>query len=106
MFDIRSVNTRYFGVTLYVRNDITDEVEKTLEVNVAPPKLKVLKKVTSLGKTDEESDIIEAVSLILNSNAKHTRVPEEFIEDLKLNEMITFLNEFFKWINDTHKSKN
>ena len=110
MFDISTVTKEYFTVKLCVRDDDTDEVLKKMEVNVGAPKIKTLKKIMSLAKesndNDESDKLSGALRLILDKNKEHTKVPEEFIDDLEYDEMLMLYNAFFEWMGNKKSSKN
>jgi hypothetical protein len=98
MFDLSTVNRRYFSIKL---NDLVLEVE--------PPKLKVLKKITSLSKLRDEdaiTDLAEAVGLILSKNKKKYIVSDEIIEELDLDQMSDILTAYFEWLGNEKTSKN
>lgn len=102
MFDLQGVNKRYFGVTLHL------EDESKIEINVEPPKLKVLKRLTSLAKAKEE-DVIEnlegAITDLLNKNKEKIKV-DKYVEEFSIDEMQQLLTAFFKWLNQEKNSKN
>jgi hypothetical protein len=98
MFDLSTVNRRYFSIKL---ND--------LELEVEPPKLKALKKITSLSKARNEdaiTDLAEAVRMILNKNKKKYIVSEEIIDELDLDQMSDILTAYFEWLGNEKTSKN
>lgn len=103
MFDLQGVNKRYFGVTLHL------EDESKIEINVEPPKLKVLKRLTSLAKAKEEEDVIEnlegAITDLLNKNKEKIKV-DKYVEEFSIDEMQQLLTAFFKWLNQEKNSKN
>jgi len=108
MFDISTVNKRYFGVKLQATNDEDDAI-KYINVEVEPPKLKVLKKITSLSKSREEdaiNDLTEAIKMILNKNKAKVKVPDEFIDELDLDQMNELLTTYFEWLNKSKNSPN
>lgn len=108
MFDIKGVNKRYFEVTLYKTND-EGEIEGSISVEVEPPKLKVLKKITGLSKVKDETaieDLTDSIRLILNKNKAKKKVDEEYIDDLDMDQMNMLLNAYFDWLNETKNSPN
>lgn len=99
------IKTRYF--TMKLKNG------KIL--NIEPPKLKVLKKISALSKIEEtgelkEKDIenlSEAVSLALSKNKQKFKITAEQVEDdYDIDEILSLLNNYFEWINSTHNEKN
>lgn len=108
MFDVSVVNKRYFEVTLYRTTD-EGEIEDSINLQVEAPKLKVLKKITSLSKVKEENtieELTESIRLILNKNKSKKKVPPEFIEDLDMDQMDGLLTKYFDWLNKTKNSPN
>ena len=108
MFDINGINKRYFEVTLYETTD-EGEIKDSIKLEVEPPKLKVLKKITRLSKAKEENtieDLTDSIRLILNKNKAKTKVSEVFIEDLDMDQMDMLLTEYFNWLNNSKNSPN
>lgn len=98
MFDISTVNKRYFVIKI---NDITLEVE--------PPKIKMLKKITALSKSRNEDamdDLAEAVRMILSKNKTGYKVPEEIIDELDFDQLNEILTAYFEWLSKEKNSKN
>ena len=102
MFDLNSVNKRYFGVTLHL------EDSREVQINVEPPKLKTLKKLTTLSKSNPEnvvSDLEEALAEVLNKNREKINI-EEYVEEMTIDEMQQLLTAFFTWLNKEKQAKN
>lgn len=98
MFDISTVNKRYFNIKI---NDIVLDVE--------PPKLKALKKITALAKSKDEDameDLAEAVEMILNKNKSRYKVSEEIIDELDYDQMDEILTAYFDWLGKNKKAPN
>lgn len=98
MFDIDAVSKRYFSIKI---NGSAIEVE--------PPKRKTLKKLMKLSKnTSEESidDLYDEVRSLLNKNRTGYVVPEEWVDDLDLDQLISLLSAFFAWIGQVRKDPN
>ena len=105
MFDIKGVNKRYFGITLYLEED---EKEKSVSINVEPPKVKTLKKLTSLANSSEDKvidELEEAIIELLSKNKEKIKI-NEYVEELTIDEMTELLTAFFKWLNEEKKAKN
>lgn len=98
MFDISTVSKRYFSIKI---NGVALEVE--------PPKLKTLKKITSLSKSRNEdamNDLAEAVGMLLNKNKSNYQVSEDFIDDLDFDQMNEILTAYFEWLAKSKNSPN
>ena len=124
MFDISAVSKRYFNIKLNIMDD--NGKAHSLQLEVEPPKVKVLKKLFSTFKrastatvnkdgTDnpEEAeidadifdDLYEAVLKILNKNKAHKKVPEKYIDDLDLDQLLEIVTAYFGWLGEA-KEKN
>ncbi|NRT70037.1 hypothetical protein [Clostridium beijerinckii] len=108
MFDISSINKRYFEVKLTETDDVGEEISNII-VEAEPPKLKVLKKITSISKSKGEDaidELTEAIKMILNKNRAKSKVPDKYIEELDSDQMKELLTEYFKWLNNNKNSPN
>ena len=114
MFDINSVNKRYWGIRLNVTvdkivNDVEIEEEIELKLEVEPPKLKALKKITSLSKVRDEDaigDLTEAVKMILSKNKSKAKISDEVMDELDLDQLSAILTAYFEWLGKEKASKN
>ncbi|MDF2985735.1 MAG: hypothetical protein K0R50_1245 [Eubacterium sp.] len=98
MFDIDSISKRYFKIKI-----------NNIEIDVEPPKLKVLKKITSLAKAKNEDaieDLVEAVKIMLNKNKSGYQVQDELIDELDFDQLLEILTAYFKWIGEVRNSPN
>lgn len=107
MFDISTVSKRYFSIKLTV-TDAEDQV-KSIELEVEPPKVKMLKKLMSLRKTAREEtmdELSEAIRKMLSKNKAKYVVPIEYIDELDFDQMVEILNAYFEWLGKEKDSKN
>jgi hypothetical protein len=98
MFDISTVSKRYFGVKI---NEVSIQVE--------PPKLGVLKKITALSKSRNEDameDLAEAVKMILNKNKTGYKISDEIIDEIDFDQMNEILTAYFEWLAKTKNTPN
>ena len=82
--------------------------EKSVSINVEPPKVKTLKKLTSSANSSEDKAIDkfeEVIIELLNKNKERIKV-NEYVEELTIDEMTELLTAFFKWLNEEKKAKN
>lgn len=105
MYDMTKYRTRYFDTKL----------KNGKILNLEPPKLKVLKRISSLSaiKNAEEltekeiSNLIEAVSIALSKNKQGYKVSSEQVEEqFDIDETVDFLNAYFDWVNEIQNQKN
>lgn len=107
MYDINEVNKRYFEIQISVEDDEGKEHNAHLEIK--PPKLKALKKITALSKVRDEDamdDLSAAIETILNNNKSGYKVPEEIIDNLNFDQINGILNAYFEWLSKEKNSKN
>ena len=105
MYDMTALVTRYFKIKL--KNGLFLELE--------PPKLKVLKKISSLSKsisakelTDKDITILaEAIALSLSKNKQNKTISIDTVENMfDIDEMYDFLSNYFKWVGEIQNQKN
>jgi hypothetical protein len=98
MFDINSINRRYFEIKL---NDTALEVEA--------PKVKTLKKIMSLSKVRNEDamdELAEAVRTLLSKNRSGYKVADELVDGLDLDQLNGILTAYFEWLTGNKNSPN
>lgn len=100
MLNMSTINRRYFSIKI---ND--------MELEVEPPKIKVLRKVVDLSKRFKSGDgsieeLSEAVKLILSKNKTGYKVSDEMIDDLDMDQYLTILTEYFNWLTEVKNSPN
>lgn len=99
MFDVSKVSKRYFDVRL--ENKVTIEVE--------PPKLKALMKITELSKSRNENamkDLKEAIKMILSKNRSGYKVSDEIIINMDFDTTNDLLTAYFEWLYKTKNTPN
>ncbi|PYG88500.1 hypothetical protein LY28_01349 [Ruminiclostridium sufflavum DSM 19573] len=105
MFDISTINKRYFNISISVTNDEGKELDISLDVE--PPKIKTLKKIIVLSKDkDDENAMSEAITLILNKNKTGFKVPNEIIENLDTDQYKAILKEYTSWLKEVKNNPN
>lgn len=105
MYDMTKFRTRYFNMKL----------KNGRIIDIEPPKMKVLKKISALSETKDSEDLsendianlTEAVALALNKNKQGYKVTANNVEeDYDILEIVDFLTAYFKWVNSIQNSKN
>ncbi len=74
-----------------------------------PPKIKALKKLTTLSKSkgeDTMENLSEAIKMILRKNKNNINVSDDLVEELDLDEMNEILTAYFEWIANSKNSPN
>ena len=98
MLDINTISRRYFNIKI-----------NGMELEVEPPKIKVLRKIVDLSKNRGENaidELSEAVKMILSKNKTGYKVPDDVIDDLDMDQYLTILTEYFKWLTEVRNSPN
>ena len=107
MLDLSGAVKRYFSVKL--------PHGEVLELK--PPKVKVLRRVTDVAdRFSEDSmereesffkEFAEAVALILSSNKKGKKFDANYVEDnIELDAAILLFEGYFKWVGEVQKDPN
>lgn len=107
MFDISTVSKRYFSIKLTV-TDAEDQV-KSIELEVEPPKVKMLKKLVAVERTADEDamdELAEVTRKMLSKNKAKYDVPIEYIDDLDYDQLKEILTAYFAWLRDNQNSPN
>ena len=104
MFDVSTVKKRYFEIRL----DVTDEdgQKHTVQLEVEPPKVKMLKKLLATGKDGSVDDFAAATLEMLNKNKSGYDVPMEYIDALSADQLAEILTAYFEWVAQEKKEKN
>ena len=107
MFDVKSINTRYFEVKLSLTDD-NGEVIKNIDVEVEPPKVGLLKRLTGLtnAKDNTMGELTECIRLMLNKNKTKSTIPVEYIYDMDFDEMQNLILKYFEWLSSTKNLPN
>jgi hypothetical protein len=107
MFDVSAICKRYFSLKLTVTGKDGQEHEVALEV--APAKLKTLKKfgeVKKLGEEDTMPEFMETVAQLLSNNKSGYKVPVDYIEAMDTDQLEQITKAYFDWLNATKKDPN
>lgn len=106
MFDISSVNKRYFGTKLTITDD--EGKEHSLQLEVEPCRLKTLRKLIDVSKDDGPEaldNLYGAMQKLLSKNRSRTKVQMDYIEAMNYDELQAILTAYFEWLVNT-KSNN
>lgn len=105
MYDMSKLKVRYFSMKL--KNG------KILDIE--PPKMKMLKKMSTLTNIETDRDfsenditnLAEGVSIALSKNKQGYKVnAEKVCEDYDILEIMDFLTNYFEWVNSIQNQKN
>lgn len=107
MLEISAISKRFFSVKITVTDE--SEKEKSISLEIEPPKIKTLKKLIAVSKSSNEDamdDLTEAVRKLLNKNKAKYEVPQDFIEALDFDQLQEVLNGYFDWLKESQNSPN
>lgn len=105
MYDMTNLITRYFKIKL----------KDGKELELEPPKLKVLRKISKLSNSisneelgeEDITNLAEAISLSLSKNKQGVNISSDYVEDnFDIDEMYDFLINFYNWVGEIQNSKN
>lgn len=105
MYDMNTLVKRYFTITL----------EDGRKLELEPPKLKVLKKISQLSKlgndaeltTEDIESLSTAISLSLSKNKSNVKITSDEVEEMfDIDGMYDFLTKYFGWVSEIQNSKN
>lgn len=105
MYDMNTLVKRYFPVTL----------EDGRKLELEPPKLKVLKKISQLSKltngaeltVEDIESLSTAIALSLSKNKTNVKITAEEVEEMfGIDDMYDFLTNYFNWVSEIQNSKN
>lgn len=107
MFDVSQIQKRYFDIRLTVETE--DGQTRKVELQVEPPTVKQLERLTAVAKADETEVITElrdAVGGILSKNKTRYRVPDAYIENLDFDQLSAILTAYMQWVAEENQAKN
>lgn len=105
MYDMNTLVKRYFTITL----------EDGRKLELEPPKLKVLKKISQLSKLNNDNELTtedieslsSAISLSLSKNKSNVKITSDEVEEMfDIDGMYDFLTKYFSWVSEIQNSKN
>ncbi len=106
MFDVSQIAKRYFDIRLTVEDD---EGMHKLELQLEPPTVKQLGKLTAVAKASEEdavAELKEAVRSILSKNKAGYIVPNEYVDNLDIDQLTGILMAYMAWVGKEKQKKN
>ena len=115
------LQTRYLKAKLSYKNK-ENEIKEIL-INIEPPKMKALQKITEAAKKinlmsseDKQSpekaveiidDMLNILALILNKNKENFKFSNDLISEIfDEEEMENFIFVYLKWVNEARKNPN
>ena len=106
MLDISTINKRYFDITLAVTDD--NDKEHKIKLEVGPPKVKVLRKMTHIKSAGDDAidELADAIRKILSNNRSKFKVPQEYIDELDFEEIQGIFSAYMEWVAKNRNDPN
>lgn len=113
MYDASSVNRRYFDLRLICIDENDEEHE--LKLQVEPPKIKLLRRLTAIAKPGDEGnadnfaamdELQNVVRDMLSKNKAGYKVPDKYVDSLDFDQLIGIITAYFEWLGAQKKAKN
>lgn len=95
MFDFSNVITRYFTLTI-----------NGSELEVEVPRVKTLKKLISVQKTQDYDAFIDVMSEILSKNRQKKTITVEMLDGTDVDVLNTLTTEYFSWLKEVKNHPN
>ena len=95
MFDLNSVITRFF--TLNINNT---------QLEVEPPRVKTLKKLIAVQKTNDYDAFIEIMSEILSKNRQKKKITVEMLDGVDVDVLNEISVQYFTWLSEVKNNPN
>ena len=87
MFDLNNIITRYFEVKI-----------NGFELEIEPPTVKMLKRLTEVKKTENINDFVEILAKILSKNKQRKEITVELVEQMTMDQMNELTEAYFMWL--------
>ena len=87
MFDLNNIITRYFEVKI-----------NGFELEIEPPTVKMLKRLTEVKKTENINDFVEILAKILSKNKQRKEITVELVEQMTMDQMNELAEAYFMWL--------
>ena len=95
MFDLTSIVTRYFTLTI-----------NGTQLEVEPPKVKTLKKLVAVQKSNDYNSYIEVMAEILSKNRQKIKITVEMLDSTDFDVLNTLTVEYFAWLSEVKNHPN
>lgn len=97
MFRIANVAVRYYEF---------EHPETRKVLHIEPPKLKTLRNLQNISKSDTTSidEMAEAIAKVIGKNKERVRVePEKILEWMDSDQLAAFIKDYLSWLNKEKK---
>ncbi|KAF0226179.1 MAG: hypothetical protein FD179_1010 [Erysipelotrichaceae bacterium] len=95
MFDLNNIITRYF--TLSINNT---------QLEVEPPRVKTLKKLIAVQKSEDYDAFIEVMSEVLSKNRQNKKITVEMLDGIDVDVLNEISVQYFTWLSEVKNNPN
>ncbi len=95
MFDLNNVITRYFTLNI-----------NGTQLEVEPPKVKTLKKLMAVQKTNDYETYIDVMSEILSKNRQKITITTEMLAEADFDVLNNLSIQYFTWLSEIKSHPN
>ena len=95
MFDLNNIITRYF--TLSINNT---------QLEVEPPRVKTLKKLIAVQKSEDYDAFIEVMSEVLSKNRQKKKITVEMLDGIDVDVLNEISVQYFTWLSEVKNNPN
>ena len=95
MFDLNNIITRYF--TLSINNT---------QLEVEPPRVKTLKKLIAVQKTQDYDAFIEVMAEVLSKNRQNKKVTVDMLDGIDVDVLNEISVQYFTWLSEVKNNPN
>ena len=95
MFDLNNIITRYFTLS----------INKT-QLEVEPPRVKTLKKLIAVQKSEDYDAFIEVMSEVLSKNRQNKKITVEMLDGIDVDVLNEISVQYFTWLSEVKNNPN
>ena len=95
MFDLNNIITRYFTRSL-----------NNTQLEVEPPRVKTLKKLIAVQKSEDYDAFIEVMSEVLSKNRQNKKITVEMLDGIDVDVLNEISVQYFTWLSEVKNNPN
>ena len=95
MFDLNNIVTRY--CTILVNGT---------QLEIEPPRVKTLKKLIAVQKSEDYDAFIEVMAEVLSKNRQNKKVTVDMLDGIDVDTLNSLTVEYFTWLSEVKNNPN
>ena len=95
MFDLNNIITRFF--TLSINNT---------QLEVEPPRVKTLKKLIAVQKTEDYDAFVEVMAEVLSKNRQKKKITVDMLDGIDVDVLNEISVQYFTWLSEVKNNPN